>query len=85
MPLAFRWGNQVVFTIPRGSYYRNFVFGWRGPPGQGQRLVVKGGFIEDKLSQVQLAEIRTTLFRPCFCSTFPIPIFPRNDCYGVYV
>jgi hypothetical protein len=40
------------------SHYRDFVFGWRGPPGAGKRLVAKGGFIEDKLSQAQLAEIR---------------------------
>jgi hypothetical protein len=40
------------------EYYRKFVFGWRGPKGKGQQLVVKGGFIEDKLSQVQLTEIR---------------------------
>ena len=35
------------------KHYRDFVFGRRN----GKRLVAKGGFIEDKLSQQQLAEV----------------------------
>eukprot|EP01043_Picozoa_sp_COSAG02_P022893 COSAG02_NODE_1204_length_13898_cov_42.005870_10_plen_424_part_00 len=36
------------------KHYRTFVFGRRN----GKRLVAKGGFIEDKLSQQQQAEVR---------------------------
>ena len=36
------------------EHYRHFVFGRR----KGKRLVAKGGFIEDKCGQAQLAEVR---------------------------
>ena len=47
-----QWYDSTHFCST--AHYRSFVFGRRN----GKRLVAKGGFIEDKLSQQQLAEIR---------------------------
>jgi len=47
-----QWYDSTHFCST--VHYRSFVFGRRN----GKRLVAKGGFIEDKLSQQQLAEIR---------------------------
>jgi hypothetical protein len=54
-------------------HYRSFVFGRRN----GKRLVAKGGFIEDKLSQQQLAEVRifshaSAVSHPCTHQSIPV-------------
>lgn len=50
MPLL-QWYDSTHLCAT--EHYRSFVFGRRN----GKRLVAKGGFIEDKLSQQQLAEV----------------------------
>lgn len=48
LPLV-QWYDSM--HLAQADYYRNFVFGPR-------KLVVRGGFIEDKFGQAQLADIR---------------------------